>query len=268
MNHRPKDSTSYALITGASSGMGREYARQLFADGHNLIIISKTKAKLDLVEQELKKNNDPKIDVIAICLDLSQPSAADTIFEQVGDKRVDILINNAGVMDYTDFLTMPIDRASDTIILHNYTLVRLCHLFGNQMKERSFGYILNISSLASWMPYPGLAIYAASKRFNKSFSRSLRIELMGSGVSVTTAYFGGVATDLFTIKENLLRLALKTHILIPAEKASRIALRAMFNRRANVLPGVINWLALPFLPIIPKRLLHFVDKKILTRIKM
>lgn len=266
MKYQPQNSTSYALITGASSGMGREYARQLHACGHNLIIISKTKEKLDLVEQELQAK-EPHKDVIAICMDLSKPSAADLIYSMVGDKQVDILINNAGVMDYTDFLKMPVDRASGTVILHNYTSVRLCHLFGNKMKERGHGYILNISSLAAWLSYPGLAVYSASKRFIKSFSRSLRIELKGSGVSVTTAYFGGVSTDLFPLREDLRRLAIRLHILITAKRASHIALRAMFHKRAGVMPGVINWIGLPFLVLAPNWLLNILYKKVLLGLK-
>ncbi len=271
MNKKAADTEGYALITGTWSGMGREYARQLYALGHNLIVVDINQQYADEVRDELESiENNPSgqhPDVLAIGVDLACVGAVTFIAEKVGERRVDILINNAGVLPYGGFLDCSKDEITRAMVLHNLTLVELCHLFARGMKERGYGYILNISSLCSWMPYPVLSVYSATKRFIKSFSRSLRIELMGSGVSVTTAYFGAVSTNLFSLRESLRKRAFRLGIMISAEEAARKALKATFHGRANVMPGLINWIVLPILPIVPKRLLHFLDKKYSSKIK-
>ena len=271
MKRKAADTEGYALITGTWSGMGREYARQLYALGHNLIVIDINQQFADEVHTELESldviPSGRRPDVIAIGVDLASIGAVTLIAEKVGERRVDILINNAGVLPYGDFLDYSQDEISRAMVLHNLTLVQLCHLFAPGMKERRYGYVLNVSSLCSWMPYPVLSVYSATKRFIKSFSRSLRIELMGSGVSVTTAYFGAVSTNLFPLREDLRKLAIRLGIMISAEQAARKALKATFRGRANVMPGIINWIALSILPIVPKRLLYFLYKKYGGKIK-
>ena len=271
MKRKAADTEGYALITGTWSGMGREYARQLYALGHNLIVIDINRQFADEVRTELESldviPSGRRPDVIAIGVDLACIGAVTLIAEKVGERRVDILINNAGVLPYGDFLDYSQDEISRAMVLHNLTLVQLCHLFAPGMKERGYGYVLNVSSLCSWMPYPVLSVYSATKRFIKSFSRSLRIELMGSGVSVTTAYFGAVSTNLFPLREDLRKLAFRLGIIISAEEAARKALKATFRGRANVMPGLINWIALAILPIVPKRLLYFLYKKYGGKIK-
>lgn len=264
VKYLPKDEYSYALVTGASSGMGKEYARKLYSYGYNLIIVSRRQKDIDAVRDEFKTG---KNSIISVALDLSEPSAADDLYVMFKDKKVDVLINNAGVLSYCDYLSSHVEDIEGTLILHNYTLVKLCRLFGPPMKERGYGFILNISSLAAWMPYPGLAIYSATKNFNKSFSRSLRIELIGSGVSVTTAYFGAVATNLFQLSQKHKKLAIKLRIMISARKAAEKALNAMFNKKAEVMPGIINWIAIPIFLIQPNWALHFIDKKIGSKYK-
>ncbi len=271
MKIKTADRKGYALITGTWSGMGREYARQLYALGHNLIVIDINQKFADEVREELEglKANPSwrRPEVIAIGVDLALVGAAAIIAEKVGDRRVDILINNAGVLPYGDFTEYSQEEISRVMVLHNLTLVQLCNLFAPGMKERGYGYILNISSLCSWMPYPVLSVYSATKRFIKSFSRSLRVELMGSGVSVTTAYFGAVSTNLFPLQESMRKRAFRLGIMISAEQAARKALNATFRGRANVMPGLINWIFLPILPIVPKRMLHFFHKKYGYKIK-
>lgn len=263
MNTKPHTSNSYALITGAASGMGREYARKLYALGHNLILVDKNGSGLKEVEKELSLSLESPTQphIFLITKDLSKVEAAEKVYELVKEKEIDILINNAGIFQFGDFTDTPLDKISEIQILHNFTPVRLCALFSKGMKERGHGYILNVSSLAAWMPFPGFSMYGATKRFVKSYSRSLRVELRGSGVSVTTAYFGGVSTNLFNLSEENRKLALKLGIFITAEKASRCALNAMFRKRSGVLPGAINWIAFPFFAITPNWLHHIIYKK-------
>lgn len=259
----PKDNSSYALITGATSGMGLEYARKLCRAGYNLIIVSRNGLKTDEVAEELRGQTlTPDQEILPLGIDLSEFDSAESVFEAVGARRVDILINNAGVLMYQDLTETPEARITAIHVLHNVTPVKLCRRYGAEMKSRGFGYILNISSLSAWMPYPGMAMYGATKRFTKSFSRSLRVELKDSGVSVTTAYFGAVSTNLFQLKDSYRRLAIRLRIMITAEKAARKALNAMFRRRANVMPGTVNHIARPILAILPNSFLHFIDGKL------
>ena len=263
----PLTDDSYALVTGASSGMGRDYAEMLRSYGYNLIIVSCNKQRIDSVKSCLEEKYPNGKEIIAIAMDLSNTDAARSLFDMVKEKRIYILINNAGVFDYADLCNIPLERTQSTLILHNYTPVTLCVLIGRQMKERNYGRIMIISSLTSWMPYPSLAIYAATKRFNKSFSRSLRIEMKGSGVGVTVAYFGAVSTELYPLSDKYRKLACSLGIMMSSHNASRRALKAMFRNMAAVMPGIINWIALPFLRIMPVWFLNFLDKKALKGIK-
>lgn len=137
------------------------------------------------------------------------------------------------------------------MMVHNYTPLMLCREFLPAMKERKHGYILNISSLAAWMPWPAVGMYANTKRFIKAFSRSLRVECRGTGVSVTTAYFGAVDTPLYSLKPSLRRLAVRIYVMIPPRKAVEKALKAMFGRRKQLMPGLINKIFLPLIAILP-----------------
>ena len=234
MKRKAAVTEGYALITGTWSGMGREYARQLYALGHNLIVIDINQQYADEVKTELesldKTPSGRKPDVLAIGVDLACVGAVTIIEEKVGDRRVDIVINNAGMLPYGSFLDYSQEEISRIIVLHNLTLVQLCHLFARGMKERGYGYILNISSLSSWMPYPVLSVYSATKRFIKSFSRSHRIELMGSGVSVTTAYFGAVPTNVS--RRDMRKRAFRLGIMISAEEALPVRPSSYIRGRA------------------------------------
>lgn len=141
------------------------------------------------------------------------------------------------------------------MMVHNYTPLMLCREFIPGMRERGKGYILNVSSLAAWMPWPGVGMYGCTKRFVKGFSRSLRIENHGTGVSVTNAYFGAVDTPLYNLKPRLRRLARRLHVMISPELAVDRALNATFRRKKAVMPGLINHVFKPFIVLMPDWLL-------------
>ena len=132
---------------------------------------------------------------------------------------------------------------------------------GVGMKERGCGYILNISSLASWMMWPGIGMYGATKRFVKDYSRELRIECQKTGVSVTNAYFGAVDTPLVPLKDSLRKLARGLTVMISPEKAVDRALKATFRRRRGTMPGLLNKIFLPFIVILPDCLLGWIYRK-------
>lgn len=253
--------SSYALVTGAAGGMGRIYAGQLAANGYNLILVDISGEKLEEAVSDVKsivdgadgqvREDKSRFDVIPLVRDLSEKDAASEIAAAAKGLRVDILINNAGLFFFREIVSTDRKLLSTIMMVHNYTPLMLCREFVPLMQERGHGYVLNISSLAAWMPWPAVGMYANTKRFVKAFSRSLRIECRGTGVSVTTAFFGAVDTPLYPLKPSLRRLAVRLAVMIPPEKAVRKALKAMFRRRRKLMPGLINHIFLPIIATLP-----------------
>jgi uncharacterized protein len=231
---------NYALITGSSSGMGYEYARLLAQRGYNLVLVSNEQEKLESVRKELQEKFT--INALAFYMDLSLPEAAHDLYKRCSEKgiQVDILINNAGIFFFGEVVKTDPYKASKMINLHVLTPSVLCLLFGKDMKKRRYGYILNTSTISTDMPYPGIVLYSATKQYLKSFSRALRSEMWDYNVSVTCVCPGAVATNLFDPNVIDYKKAMRYGIMMSAEKVARIALAAMFRRKAVVIPGFIN----------------------------
>jgi hypothetical protein len=127
------------------------------------------------------------------------------------------------------------------------------------------GYILNMSSMACWMPLPGLAMYSATKAFIRVFSRALRLEMKSRGVSVTVACPGGIATDLFGLPRNLQQLGVRLHVLATPHAFATKTLRRTFGRKAQYVNGLLNRLAILFVATLPERVRELVKFKLLDR---
>ena len=265
---------AWALITGAASGMGRVYARRLAVMGYDLVLVDINRKGLEETEEIVKAEvaGSAKVPVpfkddfkvLQIVQDLSQGNAADMIFEQTEAEgcEVEVLVNNAGVM-YCQGIAETSERMLKLIMMvHMNTPLLLCRKYVVPMKERGNGYILNISSLAECMSWPGIGMYGATKRFVKDYSRELRIECQKTGVSVTNAYFGAVDTPLVPLKDSLRRLARARAVMITPEKAVERALKATFRRRRGVMPGVLNYIFRPICMILPDCLLGWIYRKV------
>lgn len=260
----------YALVTGAASGMGRIYSKELALKGYNVVLVDINRAGLLETEEFVKAavNSSDKVPagskqdlkILPIVQDLSVADAADRIYDitQAEGCEVEVLVNNAGVM-----YCQAIDRTSERMLkiitmVHMNTPLMLCRKYVGAMKERKCGYILNISSLAAWMNWPGIGMYGSTKRFVRDYSRELRIECQKTGVSVTNAYFGAVDTPLIGIKPSLKKLARALTVMISPEKAVRRALRATFWRCRGTMPGLLNKIFLPIIIILPDCLLGWI----------
>ena len=265
---------AWALITGAASGMGRVYARRLAVMGYDLVLVDINGKGLEETEEIVKAEvaGSAKVPVpfkddfkvLQIVQNLSQGNAADMIFEQTEAEgcEVEVLVNNAGVM-YCQGIAETSERMLKLIMMvHMNTPLMLCRKYVVPMKERGNGYILNISSLAECMSWPGIGMYGATKRFVKDYSRELRIECQKTGVSVTNAYFGAVDTPLVPLKDSLRRLARALAVMITPEKAVERALKATFRRRRGVMPGVLNHIFRPICMILPDCLLGWIYRKV------
>ena len=257
----------YALVTGAASGMGRIYCKDLAIKGYNVVLVDINAAGLEETERIVKEavqqsdkvpaEYKASLKLMSIVQDLSVMDAADKIFQvtEAAGCEVEVLVNNAGVM-YCQGIAETSERMLKLIMMvHMNTPLMLCRKYITGMKERDCGYILNISSLAAWMSWPGIGMYGNTKRFVRGYSRELRIECQRTGVSITNAYFGAVDTPLIPIKPSLKKLARALTVMISPEKAVRRALGATFGRRRGTMPGLLNKLFFPIIVILPDFLL-------------
>lgn len=251
----------WALITGASSGIGFEYARVLGERNYNLLIVSNEQQAIEEKGELLRETYG--VEVVPVYMDLSLPEAAPQLYAYCREKsvEVDVLINNAGMFYFGEVLEQPAIQVEKMVLLHLLTPTMLCRLFGEDMKKRGRGYILNMSSLSAWLPYPGIALYASTKRYLKNFSRAFRSELYGYGVNVTVLCPGGVATNLYHLSERLQKLAIRLGFMMRPEKLARKGIRAMFRKKAMRMPGLVNHLFLPLLLLLPSGFAGWIMRK-------
>ncbi len=257
---------AWALITGAASGMGRIYARRLAAMGYNLVLVDINAAGLeatkDLVNSDIAAS-EAGFKTLEIVQDLSVIEAADLIYArtEAAGCDIEVLVNNAGVM-YCQGIGHTSERMLRIItMVHMNTPLLLCRKYVGPMKARGCGYILNVSSLAYCMIWPGIGMYGSTKRFVKDYSRELRIECQKTGVSITNAYFGAVDTPLIPLKPSLRKLARGLAVMIDPNKAVDCALKATFKRRKGTMPGVLNHIFRPICAILPDWILGIFYRK-------
>jgi short-subunit dehydrogenase len=189
--------TNTALITGASSGMGVEFARYHASKGGNLIITARREAALQKLKSELEAKYGVTIHVVA--LDLGSVGGAAALYEAVQKtgETVKILINNAGFGGHGVHIERQLSQEQAMIDLNIKAVVSLTHMIGNDMVKSGGGKMLHVSSTAGFMPGPMQAVYFATKAFVTSFSQAIDQELRGRGVTSTALCPGGVATEFF-----------------------------------------------------------------------
>lgn len=254
--HRP-----WALITGGSSGIGLEYASQLSEIGCNLLLVSNQDEELKHAAEKLKQGQD--LQVIPHYLDLATETAAEELLDfcRTEGLQIDILINNAGMFFFGELSTENEIKALTMVRLQVFTPTRLCVLFGEEMKKRGYGYIINMSSMAAKLPCPGIAIYSASKAYLKSFSNSLYFEMRPYNIGVTTVCPAAIATPLYKLKPNLLKLGVKVGLIGTPQWLVRRALKGMLRKKRLLKPGFMNYYLPPLIAILPKGLVNKIWQK-------
>ena len=250
-----------ALVTGGSSGMGKIYAERLAEAGYDLLLVSNQEKELQEVSDNLQKRFG--VAVISRFQDLAVETAADELFAFCNEQslEIEILINNAGMFFFEELNPQNEAKALKMMQLHINTPTRLCILFGEAMKRRGHGYILNMSSMAAKLPAPGITVYSATKAYLKSFSKSLFFEMRPYGVGVTTVCPAAIATPLYKLKPSLLRLGVKIGLIGRPEWLVKRALRGMFHKRRVVKPGLMNYYLPPMVNALPKWLVARLWKK-------
>jgi hypothetical protein len=228
------------LITGASSGIGLELAREFARHRHPLILVAPVDTELRQVQKRIQSEFGVQVSTIAA--DLTEPEAAENIFASLNDsgRTVEVLVNNAGLGQRGKFWEIPLEKDLEMIHLNVEAVIRLTKFFLLPMVERGRGTILNTASIAGFEPGPMLAVYHATKAFVLSWSEALATELEGTGVTVTALCPGPVDTDFFPKADLVETTAFqKANIMSPQEVAKAGHQAAMKGERV-IIPGALN----------------------------
>jgi short-subunit dehydrogenase len=246
----------YALVTGASSGIGVEIARNLAARGYPLILVARRRDRLVDLQTQITQAHG--VDVVVIDQDLAQEGAAQQLYDRVQQQnlRVGVLVNNAGVGMQGKFLDMEMARIARMFTLNMTSLTHLTQLFARDMVTAKGGHILQVASAAAFLPTPYVAAYAATKSYVLAFSEALRFELRGTGVSLTTLYPGITTTEFNEHAEAKTPSAMALSIL-SAHQVADIAVEAMLAGRRAIVPGWINKINAFFSSVLPRGLVIF-----------
>jgi short-subunit dehydrogenase len=246
---------SYALITGASSGIGRHYATELARRGYNIIAVSNQPEALATTAEEL--HAEFGVDVRTMCVDLSYPNSARTMFDECEEQglEVEVLVCNAGMLLFGTLMRTDAERLQTIIDLHCTTTTLLVRYFGEKMKERGRGKILIMSSSTAWLPYPTISHYSATKSYLKSFASAIWYELHRHGVSVTAVFPGAVDTPFYKLSDKLRRRFVSLGIMMRPEAIARRGVKAMMRGRRRLTPGLFTKLVVVICALLPARVL-------------
>jgi short-subunit dehydrogenase len=234
-----------AVITGASSGIGAAMARWLARSGCDVFLTGRRADRLAALAAELHAAHGIRADWIA--LDLAEPGSAEKLFKAAcaGDANVDILVNSAGFGAYQFFDRTPWNRYAEMIQLNVVTLAELTHRFLSVMRGRTRRcYILNVSSIAAFIPLPFFTIYGGTKAFIHVFTECLAAELVGTNVSCTSLCAGGTDTEFSKVAGKKQEGKMSKVVLMDVDRVASIGLRAMLRGRHRVVPGLRNRLVL------------------------
>lgn len=253
-----QSSKKYALVTGASSGIGWHISRELAQRGYSIITVSNQPTQLEVLKKELEQYNS--ISVVTLNIDLAQPDSARKVFDlcEKNQLEVEVLVNNAGILVFGEAARVEYAKAATILQLHMSTPALLCRLFGEKMIARQSGFILNVSSISAVMPYPGISLYGPSKTFLRQYTRALRTEMKLYGVKVTCLIPGATATALYDTHHINVPLAMKLGVMKKPEGVAKAGVKALFAGRAECIPGLLNKLTVKLIPLIP----HFIIEMI------
>lgn len=242
----------FALVTGASSGMGEEFARQLAAAGYDLLVVSNREQDNHRVAESIAREYG--VEAIALYSDLTADDAAERLYAEIRERglQVEVLISNAGMLLFSQMLNTPLGKLDNIIRLHCTTPTKLCRLVAEDMARRGRGYILLVSSITAWTPFPTISHYAATKSYLKSLGEALWYEFRTQGVRVTTLMPSAVDTPLYDLSDSMRRRLLRLGLMMSVESVVRKGLKAMFKGRARCVPGVVTKIEALLCRIMPR----------------
>lgn len=230
----------YALVTGASSGIGYELAKLFAKDGKDIVVIARSQDKLEELKTEIEDKYGTNVKVLV--KDLSDPNSPQEIFTELEENivNVDVLVNNAGFGVYGMFSENDLQQELDMIQVNITSLTHLTKLFLRKMLENKSGHILNVGSTGSFVPVPLEAVYGASKSFVLSFSEALANELRGTGVSVTCLCPGLTDTGFYERAVGKEPNQNKRRHMMDAATIAKAGYKALAKGKASTVPGLFN----------------------------
>lgn len=263
-----------AVVTGASSGIGLEFSRQLAAMGYDLLMVSNELGPLTQHAAQIAA--DMGVDAVPLCVDLTAPDAVGRITGWLRERGETprLLINNAGIFDFKAVEDLSPRRIDLYIDLHMRAVTHLTREIGDMMAcgdsadvaKGVRGYILNMSSMSCWMPMPGIAMYSATKAYIRAFSRAYRVEMKPRRVSVTVACPGGIATDLFGLPRRWQKVGVAVKALDTPERFVSKALRKTLRGKAQYINGGLNRLSIVAVASLPEWGRSLIKKCLLDRL--
>jgi short-subunit dehydrogenase len=241
-----------ALVTGASSGLGADFARQLAAQGCGLILAARRTERLQELQQEITGRGGTPVE--SIPLDLTDPDAPQQLYDRIraAGRKVDVLVNNAGYAVFGEFRTTDWETCRRMLELDVVALTHLTRLFTADMAARKSGYILLVASTGAFLPTPLYAAYAAAKSYVLYFGEALHHELRPHGVGVTVLCPGPTRTEFFDVAGQKLTAYQRLTMMDSADVA-RIGIRAMLRRRSCVVAGTVNAAVSALAPLMPRQ---------------
>lgn len=253
---------SWALVTGASSGMGLIYARKLAERGYNILAVSNQEEELQKTASDIR--SDFNVDAVALCRNLAEDGVAEALAEYCDGRgmEVEVLVSNAGMFFFKELGQEDLGKVRTMMSLHMKTPTELCLVFGERMKRRGRGYILNVSSLAAALPTPGITIYSATKAYLKNFGKSMSFEMRPYGVGVTTVCPAAIATPLYKLSPRLMKIGVKIGVINTPEWLVKRALKALFKKKPLIKPGFMNYYLPPLIALLPRGIEDRIWKKL------
>ncbi len=253
-----------ALITGASRGIGAEFAKIFAENGTNLVLTARSEQDLLDLKQEIESKYS--VSVKTIVRDLSNSIEVQSLFDEIKTSGITInyLINNAGFGDYAYFENSKWKRHESMINLNVNALTHLCHLFITEWGDKVKGKILNVSSTASFQPGPGMSVYYASKAFVTSFSQALHYEVKKKGITVTALCPGPTESNFATAaRVDASNKLLKDRKLPSSHKVARYGYKSMMQGKPLVIEGTANRFLAFLVRFVPRNLMTFISAKVL-----
>ena len=247
------------LITGASSGIGREFSKLFAEKGYNLVITARREERLTLI-----KNMYPDSNIEIIVCDLGSETGAGDLYNEVKKRniKIDILINNAGLGLFGEFFETDIEKEKKIIDLNVKALVELSKYFLQEMLERNSGKILNVASIAAFQPGPYMSVYYASKSFVLSFSEAVRNEVRKTGINISVLCPGPVETEFEKSSELTKSKLFSTLKPVTAKEVAEAGYKGLMENRAVIIPGFLNRVAVTAGTFVPTGIKVNIARKI------
>lgn len=242
-----------ALITGASSGIGLECAKILASKGVHLVLVARSREKMEALAQELISQHKIKVHVFAC--DLSLTGAAEKVFKYCKDQSivVDYLINNAGFGTFGMFKDSNWEKNEDMIQVNILALTQLTHLFLPEMLQRKSGKIMNVASTAAFQPGPTMAIYYATKAYVLHFTEAIANEIENSGVSITALCPGPTESEFQAVADLQESKMVKGRKLVSSAEVASFGIEAMMKGKTVVIQGFVNAVFANLVRFLPRK---------------